>query len=227
MGMQPRLVMLPGLGANKRMFEPQRGAFPDLFVPEWIPPRPGESLREYAMRWGATLTRDPRPVVLCGVSCGSMLVQEMAGDLRPAALVLISTCRSARQIGWFDRAAGRVLARTPRGLAEHMRTLGAVMGWPALGPLGAAERRCVLEMAGEAPVDVVLWGMRAILDWPGAPTIATCPTLRIHGRRDRIIPARGDEADHFVEGAGHLLNMTHAAEVNALIARFLAKVAPM
>jgi pimeloyl-ACP methyl ester carboxylesterase len=219
-----RLIMLPGLGANARMFEPQRAAFPELVVPEWIRPRPGESLREYALRWAEALPRE-KPFVLCGVSCGSMLAQEMAGTLRPAAMVLISTCASPRQVGVWNRAAGRVLALTPRWMGEHMRTIGAVMGWPALGPLGAGERRVILEMAREAPVDVVLWGMRAILDWRGAP-VPACRTLRIHGRRDRIIPALGVTADHVVEGAGHLVNMTHAAEVNTLIERFVDSLAP-
>lgn len=219
-----RLIMLPGLGANARMFEPQLAAFPDLIVPQWIPPLRREPLREYALRWGATFPRD-RPSVLCGVSAGGMLAQELAGALRPAGIVLISTCSSARQVAGWCRAAGRVLARTPRRIGEHMRTVGAMAGWPALGPLGQAERRCVLQMAREAPVDVVLWGMRAILDWTNVPAPA-CPVLRIHGRRDRIIPAQGVEADHSIEGAGHLLNMTHSAEVNPLIARFVASLAP-
>jgi pimeloyl-ACP methyl ester carboxylesterase len=205
------------------MFEPQRAAFPDLVVPEWIPPRQRESLREYAMRWCEGFPREG-PLALCGVSCGSMLAQEMAGVLKPAAMVLISTCASARQVGVWKQGAGRVLARTPRWLAEHMRTIGAVMGWPAMGPLGASERRVLVQMAREAPVDVVLWGMRAILDWTGAATQPPCPTLRIHGRMDRIIPARGVEADRFIEGAGHLVNMTHAGEVNAVIAEWIGRI---
>ena len=34
-----QLLLLPGLGADRRLFEPQRQAFPQLVVPPWIPPR--------------------------------------------------------------------------------------------------------------------------------------------------------------------------------------------
>ena len=33
-----RLVLIPGLGADERLFDAQRKAFPELHVPAWIAP---------------------------------------------------------------------------------------------------------------------------------------------------------------------------------------------
>ena len=40
----------------------------------------------------------------------------------------------------------------------------------------------------------------------------------IHGDRDRMMPLRRVRPDHVVRGGGHLINLTHADEVNAYMA---------
>ena len=40
------LILLSGMGADERVFQRQREAFPDLVVPKWITPDPQESLAE-------------------------------------------------------------------------------------------------------------------------------------------------------------------------------------
>lgn len=39
----------------------------------------------------------------------------------------------------------------------------------------------------------------------------------IHGDRDRVIPIGLVQPDHVIAGAGHLLTMTHADEVNSIL----------
>ncbi len=46
----PKLILIPGLGTDERLFERQRPAFPDLWVPPWIVPRDDEGLAGYAAR---------------------------------------------------------------------------------------------------------------------------------------------------------------------------------
>ena len=74
-----QLILLPGLGADHRLLEPQRAAFPQLIVPPWIPPRKHESLPQYAERMAETVTPPHDvPLVLGGVLFGGMLAYEMA-----------------------------------------------------------------------------------------------------------------------------------------------------
>jgi predicted esterase len=63
----------------------------------------------------------------------------------------------------------------------------------------------------------------AVLDWK--PTaINGVPVYRIHGASDLVIPARLVTADTIVPG-GHLINMSHADEVNRFIGEVIAKTA--
>jgi hypothetical protein len=64
-----RLVLLPGLGADADLLEPQRRAFPDLEVLPWLDPRPDESLDEFGRRMAEASTAR-RGSVIGGVSFG-------------------------------------------------------------------------------------------------------------------------------------------------------------
>ena len=53
----PKLILIPGLGTDERLFERQRSAFPDLWVPPWILARDNESLADYAARMAEIIPR--------------------------------------------------------------------------------------------------------------------------------------------------------------------------
>ena len=92
-----QLVLFPGLGTDRRLFEPQRSAFPDLWVPPWIVPKRKETLPDYAARMAETIV-PRRPTVLGGASFGGMVAYEMARHVEPEAVVLIGSCRSPRSL---------------------------------------------------------------------------------------------------------------------------------
>lgn len=70
-------------------------------------------------------------------------------------------------------------------------------------------------------------------DWPGYMGRVQCPTLVIHGTRDRISPhARGVEAARLtgavmlsMEGSGHIPNVRDPVKVNLAIRDFVERVA--
>src|SRR5687768_11148554 len=97
------LILLSGMGADERLFEPQREAFPNLQVPVWIDPLPGESLRAYAVRMAHKV--DPGcPCIVGGASFGGMVALEMAPLLQARACLLIGSVRSSEELSWRWRA---------------------------------------------------------------------------------------------------------------------------
>src|SRR5207245_2475411 len=82
------VILLPGLLADDRLFQPQRAAIPGLIAARWVPPRPAETLNAYAARLAGLL--DPgRPCYVGGVSFGGAVALEMAVHLKARACFLI------------------------------------------------------------------------------------------------------------------------------------------
>ncbi len=86
-------------------------------------------------------------------------------------------------------------------------------------PLGADE--LLVEMFKEMDSRFMHWVLRALLGWRPTP-LEGIPVRQIHGRRDLLIPARRVEADEYISGGGHMINVTHASLVNSFITRAAA-----
>jgi pimeloyl-ACP methyl ester carboxylesterase len=213
---KPRLILLPGLGADERMYAPQCSVFPRLEVPRWLSANPHESLADYSRRMAATIEVS-EPFFLGGSSFGGAVALEMARHLKPRAVFLIASCR------------------TPMAIPRHLRFIARCGGWFARGPvlwtahavasrstsrfgeLAAEQRTMLVAMIRDADPKFLRWGGDALARWSGAADLDV-PIHQIHGEADRILPCGRSGTDVAVPGAGHLMNVTHADEVN----RFLA-----
>ncbi len=236
-----KLILLPGLGADGRAFDLQRELPVEVVTPRWIEPLPDEPLASYAARLAERLSAEvhgegaelhgegavvhgaggclhgagAEATWLGGVSFGGMVALEASRHVAVRGVFLIASARSGDQV--------------PRSLhrAEHASRWApdSVLKWavrraPLLGAefrrLSLAQKRLLREMLLATPLGFLRWGGRAILEWPG-PGDLSIPVHQLHGADDRIIPLRNVTPDLAVPAAGHLVNMTHAREVNRFI----------
>lgn len=218
------LILLPGLGADSRMFHPQQAAFPDAIMPAWIEPRRGETLREYAARFADSLR--PRlggPAVLAGVSMGGMVALEMARHLPALRVVLIASCRSPRAVSRLLVLSEALTRPLPSWPLDKGRVL-APLFLGAGGTVPREDRGLLVEMARELPVSFLRWAARAVLSWPGCNDPGV-PVHHIHGNRDPVILLKRVKPDEVVDGGSHVLNLSHPREVNAFLSRCLESAA--
>jgi len=239
----PKLILLPGLGADERLFEPQRKAFPDLQVPSWISPKDKESLADYAARMAEIIAEvtegglsqfsrrengtvplwsTGKPFVLGGMSMGGMIAYEIARHVKPQALILIASCCTMRGVNGFLRAAGHLWPVVPVGALK----VAKFVSLPVLrtfGMLTPDQRKMCAKMFSEMDSRFMHWAISAILDWNPAPLEET-PVFHIHGALDKIIPAKCVEADKIIPDGGHLINLSHADVVNAYIQSVIVKI---
>ena len=213
-----QLILFPGLGADDRPLEPQRQAFPQLVIPPWIPPRKKESLPDYAARMADAIrpSRDV-PLVLGGVSFGGMIAYEMARHIKPDALVLIATCRTRRGLRPWYRASRWLLPLLPVQAWEIAKLLsGPVVTLRISVP--KAQRDLAVQMFKDVDSSFMHWTLQAILNWHPTP-LEGIRVMHIHGGRDRVLPVRGAEPDEVIPDGGHLINVTHAKQVNTFLHR--------
>jgi pimeloyl-ACP methyl ester carboxylesterase len=213
LGKTRKLVFLPGLGADPRLFHHQKRTFKGAFTPIWIEPLKRESLARYARRWAECL-KLKKGCVLVGISFGGMVALEMAKWVQPKAVLLVGSCR------------------TPRSVPFYLRFLGGFPGWPVVAKLLArifprqrgwflgVEQKdqldLLMKMFFATPNSFLFWTLEAIRGWAGVET-STCPVHHIHGRKDRLIPCRNVRPDQVIEEGGHTIILTHPKEVNAFI----------
>src|SRR3954468_8570167 len=100
----PPLYVLPGIGADGRLFDGQR-AVRDIRMIDWITPaHRHETLHEYATRLACALDIDS-PFDLGGASCGGMVALELARLIAPQRVFLFGSCRTPRAVAPLLRAS--------------------------------------------------------------------------------------------------------------------------
>ena len=218
MTVQPTLFLFPGLGADGRVFARQRFGPYKIVVPPWIEPEADETLNEYTRRLAAGIDW-PRRFVLGGVSFGGMAAQEMTQHVHPVGLVLLAsrTVSRSRAVPLF--VANSLIQARPdqpvESIADIPRRLHEVYA-----DFPDEEKLLFADMLANEPVERLRRFARMVAPWHGVERVP-CPRVVIHGTNDKVIPPEMSEPDVLIEGAGHLVNWTHADQVNQAIHSFV------
>ena len=213
------LILLPGMGADARMFSALRSGLPQLVTPAWIKPLRRESLVDYSRRLAQVI--DPgRPFFVGGASFGGVVALEIAAVLpNVRACFVIGSMRSADSRPWRVKLLHPVtplVGMLPTMSPWVVRLLGGWLRSPTRG---------VMTQLGEADARFLKWAARAILTWQPSPETDRVRVCQIHGERDRVFPVHMARPDHVVSGAGHLISITHPQSVVEFLRDRMAAIA--
>jgi pimeloyl-ACP methyl ester carboxylesterase len=181
-----------------------------------LAPDPGESLRKYAARL-AVEHGIKREDVVGGTSFGGMLAAEIAQQRQVAGLVLLGSCWHPDALppayAWIE-----LLSRLTPDFILGVRRWESVIRW-RFAPVTDAAVAVLAAMERDCPTEQLRQFGRMIAAWPGTAQ-PNCPTLVIHGKYDRLIPAARIKADILLD-AGHVFTLTHPNQTKGAIAQFL------
>ncbi len=212
------IYLLPGMGADHRLFTLQKLEFPQLIVQEWLEPEPRESLPDYARRMAASL-QCAGPCLVGGVSFGAMVALEMTRHLPARACCVISSVRTPRELPFWTRVMGPLAWLMPPNSDRWL----AAAGWLALktcGPVLPRQVKSFCVHLSKTRSNMLPWACRAVLSWRATDSWP-CPVYQLHGSADPIIPQRCVHPDQVIPEAGHLLTLTHPFVVNQFLRQIL------
>ncbi len=213
-----RFILIPGLGVDRRLFEPQWAHGLEFEVPPMLIPERHDTLTTYAARIRDALQLDG-PCVVGGVSFGGMVACELGALCRARCVLLIASCRSRASIPTYYWYLERFARIVPDGIIRHRVAMSSRI-MARMESLTQEQFLLIRDMATGIPIPFLRGAARMILSWDGVPSLP-CPSYHIHGDIDRIIPLRKVRPDVVVPGGGHLINMTHADQVNRFIEEHL------
>ena len=206
----PVFYLIPGLGADERVFQFLR--LPGTtHVLKWLAPQtPVEPLPHYAARLAAAVPPG-RACWLVGVSFGGVLAMEIA-QLRPLArVVLVSSFAHPCELPWLGRVAratGLYRLLPPQLLPK----LPALASW-FFGVKTTRDRQLLTQILRDTDPDFTRWAIARLLRWPGRPDVAA---VRIHGTADRLLPHGAAHSQHRLPG-GHLIIISQAREISRIL----------
>lgn len=211
------IYLISGLGADRHAFDRlQLSSQHTLHFMDWIEPKHGESLSDYALRMSATIDSS-KPFVFIGLSFGGILSIEIAKHISPIKIFLISSISCRKQLPWYARLAG-VLQLDRLGLVNLLRYSDYLLFW-AFGTKSPRMKAYLKERIAASSSHYLNWSIHQILNWKQAQKPEQ--VWHIHGSADRLFPVRYIQADDVLEGGSHFAVLTHAHKISAIINKHL------
>ena len=218
--MKPTVYLLPGLGADHRLFQPLLDLKLDIVPLDFIAPIKGESLPAYAARM-AKLIDTSRPHILGGVSLGGIIASEIALITHPHKLLLISSVKNSREFPFYFRF-GRYFPIHRLFSGNFLRKYAPRERYAGMTP---SYRQILDDMRAQADTHFIEWALNAVVNWRRKHTPPN--TFHVHGGFDLMFPPpllrRGYDR---IPRAGHTMVMTHATQVEAWLRQHLDLAKP-
>ena len=204
-----KLALLPGLGADGRMYGPVYDDLADEVLRIDWPTHAGErTLGDVAER---LLAEHPLADVdlLVGSSLGGMVASEIMARTEVPRLALLGSAIHPREVNPLLATLAKLRDHAPLDLLQRM-----------CGAEVIASRVSLLEQFASTDPDFVRAMAGAIFDWDGREDLRGT-RARLHGTWDLVILAPKDGAS-LIPRAGHMIAMTHEDEVLSFLRGVMA-----
>ncbi|MDR1964231.1 MAG: alpha/beta hydrolase [Planctomycetaceae bacterium] len=223
---QPRIIFLPGLGADHRLFKHQTAAFPNSVAIDWIDPEPNETLEDYAVRFADSLPKQleqTTPILVCGLSLGGMMAPYFARHLGAAACVLLGSIREPQEFPKRFYPAWLLIRFCPPLLWVVMFSAQYVVRF-----LGFLVGREIIKQFIETKTSTLVYHIRMMLTWAyrrrNEKELWNIPTFQVHGTNDPLLPMRRTRPDVKIKGGRHVLTLTHPEEINTILREMITQI---
>ncbi len=207
------VYFISGLGADQRVF--QKLNIDPEFNPipiEWIKPECKESMASYARRLSAQIDTT-KPFQIVGLSFGGMIASEIADQINPRQIILISSKSASEPIGKFYRGLINFGLLSP--FASMLMRSANSFTYKAFGAKTTEEKTMLRSILKDTDPKFMKWAVKTIAAWnhPLKSPVA----YQINGSADRMIKADKTMYDYLVPGGEHLMVYTMASQISEIL----------
>ena len=208
--------MIPGLGADSRLFRYQYTLDYDFQKIEWIKAERGETLAAYAKRLSAVID-ESETYSIVGCSLGGIVAIEMRKFLNPEKVVLISSLKTAHEKSQLTKLADAF--NLYYFLDGHVFKWAAIWRRLFFGRLAEDEEKLFNSMLRKADPFFLKWGLHRVITWDNEEEFSN--VVHIHGDRDSVFPFSNIKNAVRIHGGTHLMILNRHVDVNKQLAKAL------
>ena len=213
------IYLIPGLGADRRMYVQQLKVLPHAKVLEHLAPVKGQSLTEYAARVARGIDTT-RPFALVGTSLGGIVSMELSRILKPEKIVIIASVKNREEMPLFIRAMRLLnLHKLIPGTGFKSFNNLMVKRLDSRGDSPAAQ--VIRQMTEDCLPEFIEWAINAIVNWH-PPVEYRSDIVHIHGTNDQLFPIQKIKNAIAIQNGSHVMNMTMSYELNKALLAALA-----
>ena len=204
-----KLYVLPGLGADYRIYQNIDLQGYDVVNVEWMEPEKLDTLSTYAQKLIDKYHIRPHSILI-GNSLGGMLSIEIAKKVEIDKVILISSIKTFHEAPW-----GFTLYRyIPLSYKIIKKLIGSVRYIIKLifGDMSQENQELFISMLQNTSPTFIQWANKAVLKWDNQ--IIPKNVYHIHGDKDHIFPYRKIKNATIIKDGSHIMIFDRAKEIN-------------
>lgn len=205
------IYLIPGTGADERLFQEISIDTHQVVLLDYLLPEKKENFQSYVQRMAEQIdtTTD---FSLVGVSLGGMIAVELSELLSPSETIIIASAKGRAELPQRYRMFRWLPLH--RIIGGRTMKFGTKLGQPLFEPMKDEHQTLFKSMINQKEPYFMKSAVRWIVGWERE--IYPDNIIHIHGRQDHTLPIKCVTTDHVLDG-GHMITLTHAAEVSELL----------
>lgn len=214
------IYVLSGLGADKRVFQKINFGNHKVVYIDWLTIIDGENIKGYAERI-SEVVKAPEPILI-GISFGGIVAQEIASLVEIDKLILLATIENRDELPLMLKILASL--KVDRLIAARILKAHNLVVDYFFGIEAKSDSKILKSILVDTDSVLLKWALRQTAEWDGGKKLKVITKILIHGTHDRILPmSLKKEYNYKINGAGHLLTLTHYDKINEILTGELVK----
>jgi pimeloyl-ACP methyl ester carboxylesterase len=191
-----KIILIPGLGYNCRIFENLNLTNLDIEYLNWIEPKNGEILHDYSQRLFSKIKKTSKKIILIGHSLGGIVSQEIASVNKIEKIILLSSIKSRKEMPFSFKIVKPLLIDK---LFTKELSLKTIRFWGKNHGFDTEDDKALFKSMVEKQTNKYLqWALRELSIWQEPEIPNHTKLAQIHGTKDKTFPFKLIDKPNFI-----------------------------